>query len=258
MWIDTHAHLDQEEFDADRGEMIQRALDAGVEAIMTIGTTLSSSRAAVDLAASHDALFAAVGIQPNSCAEAQSGDWDQVVSLIEAPKVLALGETGLDRYWDYSPFDLQQDYFSRHLELSQRCGLPVVIHCREAEADVVQMLTEARSRGPVAGVMHSFSGDADTAAACVELGLYISFAGMVTFKKSQALREVAVAIPPERILIETDSPYLSPVPLRGKRNEPARVIHTGACLAEVRELDVGQFARQTTDNAKALFGFQAR
>jgi TatD DNase family protein len=167
---------------------------------------------------------------------------------------VALGETGLDRYWDRAPFDLQQEYFDRHLRLSQQRGLPFIVHTRESDADVLAMLREARARGPLAGVMHSFTGAAQTAAECVELGLYISFAGMVTFKKSDALRAVAASVPAERILVETDSPYLSPHPLRGRRNEPANVAHTAACLAEVRGQSLPNFSAQTTLNARRLFG----
>ena len=166
---------------------------------------------------------------------------------------MAIGETGLDRHWDYSPFDVQQDYFDRHLRLAAERNLPFIIHTRESDADVLAMLREAALRGPLRGVMHSFTGTAEIAAECVALGLYISFAGMVTFKKSNDLRTVAAGIPPDRILIETDSPYLSPDPLRGKRNEPANLVHTARRLAEVRGLGFEQFAAQTTANTRALF-----
>lgn len=252
--IDTHAHLDQEEFDADRPEVVARALAAGVETMIAIGTTADSSAACVALAAAFPCLRAAVGIQPNYCAAAQPGDWDRIVELARRPGVVALGETGLDRYWDYTPLGVQQDYFQRHVRLSQQTGLPFVVHTRHSDADVLAMLEEARRGGPLAGVMHSFTGTADTARACVELGLYISFAGMVTFKKSEALRAVAAAVPDERILVETDSPYLAPHPLRGRRNEPANLVHTAACLAAVRGQTVEDFAALTTANARRLFG----
>jgi TatD DNase family protein len=255
MLIDTHAHLDQEEFDADRADVIARAVASGVEQIVAVGVTADSTEAAVHLAADHPAVFAAVGIQPNYCGQAQLGDWERVLKLVDSPKVVAIGETGLDRHWDYSPFDLQQDYFDRHLRLAQERDLPFVVHTRESDADVLVMLREARSRGPLKGVMHSFTGTAATAAECVELGLYISFAGMVTFKKSNDLRAVAAGVPDDRILIETDSPYLSPDPLRGKRNEPANLIHTARLLAEVRKVSFEDFARQTTQNAQAFFRF---
>jgi TatD DNase family protein len=254
MLIDTHAHLDQEEFNADREEVIARALAAGVEAMIAIGVTANSSEAVVKLAAEHPKVYAAVGIQPNYCAEAKAEDWERIVALAGSPKVVAIGETGLDRYWDYTPFDAQQDYFDRHLRLSQERGLPFVVHTRESDADVVAMLRDAAARGPLAGVMHSFTGSAETAAECVALGLYVSFAGMVTFKKSDDLRAVATTVPADRILVETDSPYLSPHPLRGKRNEPANVVHTARVLAEARGIGVDEFSAQTTANARRLFG----
>jgi len=253
MLIDTHAHLDQEEFDADRTEVIERATAAGVEAVVAVGVTAQSSAAIVKLAAQHPRVYAAVGIQPNYCGQAQSGDWGQILELVSAPKVVAIGETGLDRYWDYSPFDLQQDYFDRHLRLSQERGLPFIVHTRESDADVLAMLEEAGRNGRLSGVMHSFTGSVQTAARCVELGLHISFAGMVTFKKSEELRALAATIPDDRILIETDSPYLSPHPLRGKRNEPANMVHTARVVADVRRTSFEQFAQQTTANARALF-----
>jgi TatD DNase family protein len=251
--IDTHAHLDQEEFDADRDAVIERAQAAGVEAIVAIGVTAASSSAVVELAATHPCVFAAVGIQPNYAAQAEPGDWERVVALMGRPKVVAIGETGLDRYWDYSPFDVQQDYFDRHLRLAHERDLPFVVHTRDSDADALAMLREARRRGPLRGVMHSFTGTAETAAECVALGLHISFAGMVTFKKSHELRAVAATIPPERILVETDSPYLSPEPLRGKRNEPANVVHTATCLATARGQSAEEFLALSTANARALF-----
>ena len=252
--FDTHAHLDQPEFDADRTAVIERARQAGVANLLAVGITAESSAAAVQLAAGHDGIFAAVGLQPNYCGQAAPGDWDRVLALVDQPKVVALGETGLDRYWDYTPFEIQQNYFDRHLRLSQQRGLPFIVHSRDCDADILAMLREARQRGPLAGVMHSFCGSAETAAECLELGLYISFAGMVTFKKSGDLRAIATGIPADRILIETDSPYLSPHPLRSKRNEPAQLVHTAACLAEVRGESVEKFAAQTTANARRLLG----
>lgn len=252
--FDTHAHLDDEQFDEMRDEVVQRARDAEVMGIVAVGTTLASSQTCIELAQSYDIVHAAVGIQPNYCAEAQVGDWDEIVSLAERPAVVALGETGLDRYWDYTPFDVQQDYFDRHLRLSQQRDLAFVVHMRDCEEDILQMLRDAARRGPLRGVMHSFTGTAAGAAECGELGLYISFAGMVTYKKSDELRAVAAAIPGDRLLIETDAPYLSPHPKRGRRpNEPALVVHTAECLAEVRGVSLDDLAEQTTANARRLF-----
>ena len=257
MFFDTHTHIDQSEFDADRTEVVRRAEEAGVEAIVAVATTAEASDVCVRLAAEFDIVYAAVGIQPNYVAEALADDWDHVVSVATGPKVVALGETGLDRHWDFAPFEMQQDYFDRHLRLAQQRGLPFIVHMRECESDILAMLREAHGRGPLAGVMHSFTGDAEMAAECVELGLYISFAGMVTYKKSDALRGCAASIPAERLLIETDSPYLSPQPVRGKRrNEPANVRYTAECLAEVRSVPLETLAAITTANARRLFGLK--
>ena len=257
-YIDTHAHLDQEEFGQDRDAVVVRGRQAGVEAMVCVGISAESSRAAVRLAETRQDVYAAVGIQPNYCAQAAEGDWQRILAMVNHPRVVALGETGLDRYWDYTPLEMQQDYFDRHLRLAARHGLPVVIHCREADAELLGMLRAARARGPLRGVLHAFSGDQPTAAECLELGLYLGFAGTVTYlnKKFRPLREVAAAVPADRILIETDSPYLVPHPLRGKqkRNEPANVVQTAASLAELRGVSPEEFAAQTTANARRLFG----
>lgn len=254
MYFDTHAHLDQDAFDADRAEVIARARAAGVVDMIAMGVTAESSTACVAIAGAYDGVHAAVGIQPNYVHEALPEDWDTIVRLAREPGVVALGETGLDRYWDYAPFDLQQDYFDRHLRLSQQSGLPFIVHMRECEDDILLMLREAALRGPLAGVMHSFTGPAEMAAECVELGLHISFAGMVTYKKSDDLRAVSATVPLDRLLIETDSPYLSPEPVRKiRRNEPSHVAYTCRCLAAVRSLPVDVVANATTANAKRLF-----
>jgi TatD DNase family protein len=254
--IDTHAHLDDPRFADDIATVVARAQAAGLERVITIGTDATTSRINVELTTRFPLLRCAVGIQPNHVAEAQPGDWNVILELVNHPTCVALGETGLDRYWDRAPFPLQEEYFARHLELSRRVAKPVVIHCREAESDVVRMLrAEFDARGPVAGVMHSFTGDAATAKACLEMGLYISFAGMLTYKNAEDLRKVAATIPLDRLLVETDSPYLAPMPHRGKRNEPAFVAHTAACLAEVIGVASDVIAARTTRNAGKLFGF---
>ncbi len=255
--IDTHAHLDAEEFDPDRDAVIARARRAGVAAMICPAISAGSSEAVLRLAQAHEGLYAAVGIQPNYCAQAAPADWDRIVQMADRPGVVALGETGLDRYWDYTPFDVQQDYFDRHLRLAQARDLPVVIHCRDAEADLLPMLREAAARGPLAGVLHSFSGDRAMADECLSLGLAISFSGVVTYtnKKFEPLREAARAAPHDRLLVETDSPYLVPQPLRGKqnRNEPAHLAHTAQRLAELRGATLDEMAAQTTANARRLF-----
>lgn len=258
MLIDTHCHLDDEQFDGNRDTVIARALDAGIDAMLTIGTTLESCKKTIQIAEQFESVKAAVGIQPNYCAEANDGDWEQIAALIDHPQVIAIGETGLDRYWDYTPFEMQQDYFDRHLRLSQQSALPFIVHMRECCDDIIDMLRSASERGPLNGVMHSFTGTVEQAQQCVELGMYISFAGMVTFKKSDDLRAVAASVPIDRILVETDAPYLSPHPHRGQRpNEPAMVVHTATCVAEQHSLDLSEFALISTKNAKQLFAFDA-
>lgn len=257
MLIDTHAHLFDERFAKDLPAVLARAAAAGVERVVCLGIDLESSRASVEIANAHPLVVAAVGIQPNHTAEAKPGDWDEIVKLAERePKVVAIGETGLDRYWDRAPFALQEDYFARHIELSRRLNKPFAIHCREAEADVVTALQQqARSASKgLAAVMHSFSGDLATARECLEMGLYISFAGMVTYPTAQTLRDVAKEVPLDRLLIETDCPYLAPQPVRGKRNEPSYVAHTAALLAQATGVSLAEIEEHTTRNARALFG----
>jgi TatD DNase family protein len=254
--IDTHAHLDDEQFAADLPAVLDRARAAGVETIIAIATTAPSSAVCVALAERRPMLFATVGLHPNNIMEASPTAWDEISTLVERERVVGIGETGLDRHWDNTPFPVQEEYFVRHLELARRCNRPVVIHCREAEADVLRVLrAEFDRHGPIRGVMHSFTGDAAMAEAFREMGLYLSFAGMLTYKNAAALRAVAAQQPLNRVLVETDSPYLSPVPLRGKRNEPAHVVHTAACLAELLAIDPERLAEQTTRNACQLFGF---
>jgi TatD DNase family protein len=252
--FDTHAHLADGQLLPAAAAVIARARAAGVTRILSVGTDVASTKSCIELTGAHDGVFASAGIHPNHVAEVQAGDWDEVVRLAQSPQVVALGETGLDLYWKDTPLADQQDYFDRHFRLSQETGLPLVIHQRDSAAEILVILREARQRGPLTGVMHSFTGTAEQAAEFLALGMHISFAGMVTFKKSDDLRAVAKTIPAERLLVETDSPYLSPEPFRGKRpNEPARVVHTAECLARERALTLAELAVQTTANALALF-----
>lgn len=254
-WIDTHAHLNSDKFEGSLHDVLNRAKGASVIRILVIGTGREDSERAVRMAREYPQLAAIVGIQPNNLNEAEPTDFDRIVTLASDPTVVAIGETGMDRYWKTVPIPLQRDYFWRHLELARDRNLPVVIHCREAEADIVGVLTEFSEKmgKPIAGVMHSYAGDEATARACVALGLHISFAGMLTFKKNQALRDVAAIVPLDRLLVETDTPYLSPEPFRGKPNEPSRVLHTGACLAQIHGKSDEEMAAITTANARNLF-----
>lgn len=256
MLIDTHAHLDDSQLAGQIEAVLQRAHDAGVVAVMTIGTDLASSRAALGLAQSFpDLIRAAIGFQPNHCAMLTERDWEELVALAREPGVAAIGETGLDRYWKDCPFEVQQQWFSRHIRWSQETGLPLVIHMRDCEADIVGELEARRSEWPLRGIMHSFTGTWETAETCLNAGLHISFAGMVTYANSTDLRAVARQVPLDRLLVETDSPYLPPEPTRKQRpNEPARVVHTAACIAAERGVSYEALATATTNNALALLG----
>jgi len=252
-WIDTHCHLDEESFTQDCAETIQRAVDAGVTTMLAVGITLESSRRVVELAGRYPNVFAVVGLHPNYVSTAKPGDWEQIVELMRAPKVVAIGETGLDKYWDYAPLELQTEYFHRHVELSRQLDLPFVVHCREAEPETLAVLAKHAEQGPLRGVMHSFCGSAEIASQCLKMGMYLSIAGMVTFKKNDSMRELVAGLPLDRLLVETDSPYLAPTPFRGKRNEPAHVRLTAACLAESRGVSKDEIAAATTRNARELF-----
>jgi TatD DNase family protein len=252
-WIDTHAHLQDEKLRDDLDALLARARESGVVGVIVMGTTAADSAEGVAMSSRHPELAAAVGVHPNHAAEASPGDWERVVALADAPGVVAIGETGLDRHWDFTPFETQREWFDRHLGLAEARGMPVVIHCRESEDDVIAALS--KRPGPIRGVLHSFTGDWDRAKRFLELGLHLSFAGMLTFpnKSLAGLRDAAARVPIDRLLVETDSPYLSPHPHRGRRNEPARVVLTGAFLAALRGVSPEDLANATTRNARRLF-----
>jgi len=253
-WIDTHAHLFDETILPQIDDVMQRAAKAGVTHVIAIGTTLEDSRLCIDLAERFSNVFAAVGIHPNHSAEAQESDLDEIAKLLHHEKVVAVGETGLDRYWDFAPIELQKEFLNWHVEKSRELDKPLVIHMRDCRDDIVQFLNAARKDGPLRGILHSFTGDAELAQLGIDCGLHISFAGMLTFKKNQELRDVAATIRRDRLLVETDCPYLSPEPMRKQRpNEPALVVHTGECLASVLKIDKDELARITSENARALF-----
>jgi len=251
--FDSHCHLDPMRFHGELPEVMARARAAGVTGMAVIGTRALDSEAAADLAAREAGVVAVGGIHPNDVAEAGADEWDRVVALAERGRVAAVGETGLDWYRDHAPHDLQRDWFDRHLRLAGRLSLPVVVHTRESLPDVLSMVREAVARGPLAVILHAFTGTAEEAALAIDLGCHLGFAGMVTFRSSAALREVARTVPSDRLLVETDSPFLSPEPLRGRRNEPAHVVHTARCLALARGESLEALAAATTANARRLF-----
>jgi TatD DNase family protein len=254
MLIDTHAHLTNPQLLHNLDDVLQRATQAGLTGILCVGTTLQDSQQAIELAERFPEIRAAVGIHPNYCADASDNDWQQIVHLSQNPAVVALGETGLDRYWDDCPWEVQLEFFRRHIRLARETDLPVVIHMRDCSAEMLDFLEQEQRFGCFRGVLHSFTGSSEMAAKCVQLGLYISFAGMLTFKNSADLRAVAATVPLDRLLVETDSPYLTPHPYRGQRpNRPDLVTHTLAALAEAQKTPPERMAQQTTQNAMALF-----
>lgn len=255
--IDTHCHLDEEAFKDDVDTVVAAAQEAGIRVIVTIGTDAASSRRSIALAERFPGvIYATVGIHPNYTAQAKPGDWEMIEELAEHPQVVALGETGLDRYWDYAPVSLQRHYFDRHIELSERTGKPFVIHCRDADEEVRQMLRDAASKRALNAVMHSFCQTQESAEECLELGLHLSFTGMLTFRRNDELRTLAGSLPRDRVFVETDAPYLAPMPNRGKRNEPAFVRFTLNHLAEAQGLEREEMAQITTDNACRFFGIE--
>lgn len=277
--FDTHAHLDLEPL-VDDFEAVLRRIEYGgfpdgftpngfenttviLDGVLLPGIDAVSSRRCVEIAARSPKLHAGVAIQPNSVAQAAEGDWEIIAELACRDDVVAIGETGLDRYWDTVPFDIQRDFFFRHIALAKRRRLPILIHCREAEADLLPILqAESDPARPPAdrlfGLLHAFSGGPDFALECVRLGFYISFAGSVTYrnKKFAPLWEAAQAVPADRLLLETDAPYMAPTPYRGKleRNEPLMTAYVANRLAELRGVSFEEIARITTRNAHQLFG----
>lgn len=260
MFIDSHAHVDGPEFDADRDEVIQRARDAGVSAILNVGTGDPHSGAlerAVELAEKHKDIYTAIGTHPHDARLFDDKAEQLITSLLkQSSRVIAWGEIGLDFHYDNSPRDVQMAVFQRQLDLAAEADLPVIIHTREAEDETIEILKSHLAEPGHAGIMHCFSGSLRLAQQVVELGFLISFSGIVTFKKAEDLRAVAEQIPLDRLLIETDCPFLSPVPFRGKRNEPAYVVEVARCLSSIHGLGIEEIARLTSENFLRLFKLQ--
>ncbi|MCB9547233.1 MAG: TatD family hydrolase [Myxococcales bacterium] len=250
--IDSHAHLDFDRFDDDREAVLQRAVDAGVDAILTIGTDLASSRRAVALAAAWPRIYASVGVHPHEADAFDDADWPELTALFADPRVRAVGETGLDYYYDFSDRGRQQALFRRHLQLCGAVGRPVVVHIRDAFDDAWALVAEEGL--PAGGVVHCFTGGPAECERALALGFHVSLSGVVTFRNAKPLREAVTLIPPDRLLIETDAPFLAPVPHRGKRNEPSFVVHTAQEVAALRGETFEAVAAQTRANTIQLFG----
>jgi TatD DNase family protein len=257
MFIDSHAHIDGAEFDIDREGVIQRARDAGVSAILNVGTGDPNSgvfQRALDLAEKHRDVYAAIGVHPHD-ARLFDDSAEQLITKLatQSSRVIAWGEIGLDFHYDNSPRDVQLAVFRRQLLAAGSLRLPVIIHTREAEAETIDLLKSEWAGSGLPGIMHCFSGSLWLAQQAIELGMCISFSGIVTFKKADELRAIAKQVPTDKLLIETDCPFLAPVPFRGKRNEPAFVVEVARCLAELRELSLEEIGRTTTENFNRLF-----
>lgn len=251
--IDTHAHLDFDAYDGDREDVIARARESGVVGIVNVAIDARSSEVSVQLAEQYPDVWATVGVHPHDSETASEGDFVRLRELGEHPKVVAVGEVGLDYYRDYAPRETQKRIFRRMLELARELELPVIIHMRAAEEDTLAILEEEMKAGPLRGVFHCFSGDKDVARRVLDLGFHISFCGNLTFRKSR-LPEIVREVPIDRLLLETDSPFLTPEPFRGRRNEPAYVHYIARKIAEVKGLSYGEVLARTTQNARALFG----
>ena len=253
MLIDTHTHLDDTRYDGDRNETIERARKAGVGAFLTVGCDLATSRSAVTLADQHADVYASVGVHPHEVKHIGDGWYDELRRLARHEKVVAYGEIGLDYHYNHSSPQEQRQRFREQVQLARELRLPVIIHTREAQQDTIAILKEEMA-SEVGGVFHCFSGDAWLAKDALDLGFYLSFSGILTFQNATMLREIARQTPLDRVLIETDCPYLTPVPHRGKRNEPAFVSHVARQLAEIHsELSLEKIEEATTDNARRLF-----
>ncbi len=251
MFTDSHCHLDDQKFDADRDAAIARALAAGVDRMMAIGTGDGPPdlEAAIRLADAHPAIYATIGVHPHDAAKATDETFARLSELTRHPKVLAMGEMGLDYHYDFSPRDVQRHVFERQLALAREARKPIVIHTREAWDDTLAIL---RANWTGEGIMHCFTGDERQAREALDLGFYLSFGGVLTFPKAEEVRQAVRIAPEDRILIETDSPYLAPVPHRGKRNEPAFVVETARRLAETRGVPLETIARATSANFERL------
>lgn len=252
MLIDTHAHINVEQFDEDREQAIERALDAGVTRIVNIGYNRETIPSSLKLAEEYDFIYSTVGWYPQDAINMEEGDLEWLESLCSHPKVVAIGEIGLDYYWDTSPKELQQQIFREQIRLARRMNLPIVIHNREAHGDVVRILKEENA-AEVGGIMHCFSGSWEIAKQCLDMNFYISFGGPITFKNAVRPKEVLAKVPLDRLLIETDCPYLTPHPYRGKRNEPAYVRYVAEAAAEIKGIEMEEIARITTENAFQVF-----
>jgi TatD DNase family protein len=256
MLVDSHCHLDFPDFAEELDDVVTRARSSGVERMVTICTRLDRLDRVLAIAERYDDVWAAAGTHPHEAGQAGDVTVDTLVDVAARPKIVGIGETGLDYFYDHSPRDRQQESFRIHMRAARRTGLPLIVHTRDADPDTIRLIAEERdwgADGPLRGVIHCFSSGRELAEKAVEMGFYVSLSGILTFKRSDEIRATVADLPLDRLLVETDAPYLAPVPKRGKRNEPAFVAHTAACLAEVKGVSVDEVARITTRNFFTLF-----
>jgi TatD DNase family protein len=253
MLVDSHCHLDFPDFSVELDTIVARARAANIGRIVTISTRVKKHAQVLGIAERFPEIFCSIGTHPHNAHEELDIDTKTLVKLTKNPKIVAIGEAGLDYHYDNSPRAAQVASFRQHIAAARETALPLVIHSRDSDTDMVQILREESRKGVFPAVLHCFTGGRDLALTAIELGHYVSFTGILTFKNSDALREIAGALPAERILVETDAPYLAPLPYRGKRNEPAYVVETAKVLAEVRAVSPDEIARQTTENFFRLF-----
>ncbi|UPA25888.1 TatD family hydrolase [Shinella oryzae] len=258
MLIDTHCHLDFPDFAAERDDIVARAHAAGVKQMITISTRVRKFPDILAIAETYPSVFCSVGTHPHNADEELDITIAELVALSRHPRVVAIGEAGLDYFYDNAPRDAQAIGLRNHIAAARETGLPLVIHSRSADEDMAAILTDETGKGAFPFLLHCFSSGPDLARTGVELGGYVSFSGILTFPKSEELREIAKTVPPERMLVETDAPYLAPKPFRGKRNEPAYVAHTAAVLAETIGVSTEDIARMTTENAFRIFSKMPR
>ncbi len=253
MLVDSHCHLDFDVFDDDRGETIARARAAGIGRMVTICTKLSRFEPILEIARGSEIIDCTLGVHPHHVASEGITAAERLIAGAEVPEVVGIGETGLDYHYEHSPREDQRRSFRNHIAAARSTGLPLIVHSRDADQDMIDILGEEMHEGVFPGVLHCFSSGRALAEKALKLGLYISFSGILTFKNSEDLRETARAVPMDRILVETDAPFLAPVPNRGKRNEPSFVVHTAAMIAEIKRLDIEEITQRTTDNFFSLF-----
>ena len=253
MLVDSHCHLDFPAFADDFPAVLERARATGVRTLQTISTRLATVDTILDVASRDPDIWCSVGLHPHEAATEDDVSPDRIVALSDHPDVIGVGETGLDYYYEHSPRERQQESFRNHIEASRRTGLPLIVHARDADDDIMEVLREEYEAGPFPGLIHCFTAGPELARAALDIGFLISISGIVTFKKAENVHAAAREVPLDRLLVETDSPFLAPVPHRGKRCEPAFVARTAAAIAELRQIDPSRLAAATTDNFFRLF-----